>query len=83
MVKNAVNPEGAGQLMDMLASADLQEAVFRATFRRPVSPDVDVTAIAGLPAMSDIKIIEFDQLQASKDREMVIEAWRAAKAAAQ
>ncbi|MDJ0821755.1 MAG: extracellular solute-binding protein [Paracoccaceae bacterium] len=83
MVKNPVNPEGAAALMDMLASADLQEAVFRATFRRPVSPDVDVTAIAGLPAMSDIKIIEFDQLQASKDREMVIAAWRKAKEAAE
>ena len=82
MVANAPNSEAAGKFMDLLASPELQEAVFRATFRRPVSTAVDVTAIAGLPAMSDIKVIEIDQLQASKDREEVLAAWRAAKEAA-
>lgn len=82
MVAGAPHSDNAAKLMDLLASPDLQEAVFRATFRRPVSEAVDVTAIAGLPAMADIEIIEFDQLQAAKDRDEVLAAWRAAKDAA-
>lgn len=82
LVVGAPNADSAAKLMDLLASPDLQEAVFRATFRRPVSTDVDVTAIAGLPAMADIKVIAFDQLQAAKDRDTVLAAWRAAKEAA-
>ena len=82
LVAGAPNADSAAKLMDLLASPDVQEAVFRATFRRPVSIDVDVTAIAGLPAMADIKVIEFDQLQAAKDRDAVLAAWRAAKEAA-
>lgn len=82
MVAGAPHSDNAAKLMDLLASPELQEAVFRATFRRPVSEAVDVTAIAGLPTMADIKINEFDQLQAAKDRDEVLAAWRSAKEAA-
>lgn len=82
MIKDAKNAAAAAKLMDLLASPELQEAVFRTTFRRPVSTKVDVTAIAGLPKMADIKIIELDQLKAAKDRNEVIAAWKKAKAAA-
>ncbi|ASP20616.1 thiamine transporter substrate binding subunit [Antarctobacter heliothermus] len=82
MIAGAPNSEGAAKMMDLLASPGLQEHVFRATFRRPVSIDVDVTEIAGLPAIADIKVHDFDQLEAAENREDVLAAWRAAKDAA-
>ncbi len=75
LVKGTKHEANAQKVMDMLASADLQKALFLKTFRRPAHPGVDVNALAGLPKMADIKIVEYDQLQAAADRKDVLKVW--------
>jgi len=75
LVKGTKHSANAKKVINLLASADLQEALFLKTYRRPAHPGVDVNALAGLPKMSDIKIIEYDQLQASADRKDVLKVW--------
>ena len=76
LVKGAPNGENARKLYDFFLSQSAQEALFKRTFRRPSRPDVDVTAIAGLPAMADIRIIEVDQAQASAAQPEIIAMWK-------
>ena len=76
LVKNAPNPETARILYDFFLSREAQEALFKRTFRRPSRPDVDVTHIAGLPAINTISIIEVDQQQASAVQPELLALWQ-------
>jgi iron(III) transport system substrate-binding protein len=76
MVKGAKNKNKAKQLMDFLASPQVQKAVFVATYRRPAHEGVDVSAIAGLPRMKDLKVFDYDQIKAAKERADVIKIWK-------
>ena len=75
LVKGTKHEANAKKVIDLLASPDLQKAVFLKTFRRPAHPGVNVNALAGLPKMADIKIVHYDQLQAAAGRKDVLKVW--------
>lgn len=78
IIKNAKNTENARRLMEIMTSKEAQEAVFKATFRRPANTQVDVTALSGLPNLSDIKVINIDPNEAATKRDEVIAIWQKA-----
>jgi iron(III) transport system substrate-binding protein len=61
IIKGAPDPEPARALMDYLASKPTQEALLKATFRRPARQDIDLSATPGhMPALSAIKVLPYD-----------------------
>ena len=61
VIKGAPNPDAAHALIDYLASKATQEALLKATFRRPARQDIDLSkTAAGMPALSAIKILPYD-----------------------
>jgi iron(III) transport system substrate-binding protein len=82
LLKGAKNPQAARRLYDAFLSRELQEAVLKATYRRPSRRDIRVSTLVSLPDMTDIAQFEIDQMAASRDRDEVLKAWRDAVAAA-
>jgi iron(III) transport system substrate-binding protein len=82
VVKGAPHPQAAQRLLDIMASDAAQAAIFAATWRRPANDRVDVTAIAGLPRLADLKVIAVDQDAAARDRDRVLAIWQEVTAAA-
>lgn len=76
ILKGAPNAEAAAQLLDVMASEEAQAAIFEVTYRRPANLSVDVEAIAGLPPMEAIEIVEIDQNEAAASREELIALWQ-------
>lgn len=78
IIKNAKNTASASRLLEIMTSKEAQEAVFKATFRRPANTEVDVNALSGLPNLNDIKVINIDPKEASAQRDEVIAIWQKA-----
>lgn len=61
ILKGGPNAEAAKQLIDYLASKDVQEMLLKATFRRPARQDIELGAVApGMLAFSAIKVLPYD-----------------------
>jgi iron(III) transport system substrate-binding protein len=61
ILKGGPNTEAAKQLIDYLASKDVQEMLLKATFRRPARQDIDLGAVApGMLPFSSIKVLPYD-----------------------
>ncbi|MCP3381287.1 extracellular solute-binding protein [Bradyrhizobium sp. CCGUVB4N] len=61
ILKGGPNAEAAKQLIDYLASKDVQEMLLKATFRRPARQDIDLGAVApGMLPFSAIKVLPYD-----------------------
>ena len=61
ILKGGPNGEAAKQLIDYLASKDVQEMLLKATFRRPARQDIDLGAVApGMLPFSSIKVLPYD-----------------------
>lgn len=75
IIKGAKNLDAAKALYDQLFSKAAQEELLTKRLYRPLRSDIQVSALAGLPELKDIKTIEFDQEQAAKDYESIISLW--------
>lgn len=75
IIKGAKNPNAAKALYDQLFSKAAQEDLLKKRLYRPLRSDIQVSALAGLPELKDMKTIEFDQEQAAKDYESIISLW--------
>jgi len=78
LIKGAKNPEIGRKLYDAFLSKDVQEAVLKATYRRPSRSDIKVSSLVKLPEMSDIALLDIDQNAASSERDGVLSAWKSA-----
>lgn len=76
VIKGAPDPDAAHQLIDYLASQPVQEELLKATFRRPARQDVDLSSAAGMPKLSSIKILPYDDELWAKARNETLERVR-------
>jgi iron(III) transport system substrate-binding protein len=61
ILKGGPNPEAAKQLVDYLASKEVQEMLLKATFRRPARQDIELGTVAsGMLPFSAIKVLPYD-----------------------
>ncbi|MBR0787816.1 extracellular solute-binding protein [Bradyrhizobium manausense] len=61
ILKGGPNTEAAKQLIDYLASRDVQETLLKATFRRPARQDIELGTVApGMQPFSAIKVLPYD-----------------------
>jgi iron(III) transport system substrate-binding protein len=61
VLKGGPNGEAAKQLVDYLASKEVQETLLKATFRRPARQDIELGAVApGMLPFSSIKTLPYD-----------------------
>jgi len=61
ILKGGPNTDAARQLVDYLASKDVQEMLLKATFRRPSRQDIQLDAVApGMLPFSAIKVLPYD-----------------------
>lgn len=61
ILKGGPNTDAAKQLVDYLASKDVQEMLLKATFRRPTRQDIELGAVPpGMLPFSDIKVLPYD-----------------------
>lgn len=73
LVKNAKHPVAARLFVDYVLSAQVQDQLVRTFYRRSVRPDV--APPKGLPATSEINIIEVDLQWSSDFRQEILKRW--------
>ena len=62
IVKGGPNNESARAFVDYINRKDVREMILKATFRRPTRSDVDLSKLpGGMPAMSAVKIVKYDE----------------------
>ena len=76
LIKGGKHPQEARRLYEFLASAKTQTEVFKSAYRRPLRADIDVSKLADLPAMADIKVIALDDARMGAERAGFIAQWR-------
>lgn len=74
LVKNCKHPEPAKIFIDFVLSRECQETQSVKWARRSVR--TDVTPYEGLPALSDLKILDYDLLWASQNNTFIKETWQ-------
>ncbi|GAB4112679.1 MAG: ABC transporter substrate-binding protein [Candidatus Caldatribacteriota bacterium] len=67
IIANGPNPENAKLFMDFLTSKEAYEIVFNTSSRRTVHPEVP--APGALPLLNEIKLVDYDDVEAAKIRE--------------
>lgn len=63
IIKGGPNTANARALLDYLASKPTQEMLLKATFRRPARQDVPLSEAGGMPPLSKIKLMPYDDLK--------------------
>lgn len=71
IVKGGPNTENAKIFMDWLLTKEAQELSVKSSYRYPVRDDVK--APEGLPALTDVDLVEYDREKASTMKEQVIQ----------
>jgi iron(III) transport system substrate-binding protein len=62
IIKNGPDPEEAKAFVDFVNRKDVREMILKATFRRPTRSDLDLSSLpGGLPPMSNLKIVKYDE----------------------
>ena len=74
LVKNCANPENGKLFIDFILSQECQEAQSVDWARRSVRSDV--TPYEGLPALDELKILDYDLQWASEHNDEVKERWQ-------
>jgi iron(III) transport system substrate-binding protein len=70
IVKGGPNTDSARAFVDFINRKDTREMILKATFRRPTRSDLDLSKLpGGLPALSSVKLVPYDE-----------EKWTAARA---
>ncbi len=59
IIKGAPDPGPARELVDFINSKPMQEAMLRATFRRPARQDIDMSA-SHMPPLVSLKLVAYD-----------------------
>lgn len=75
VVKSGPNTENAKVFMDWLLTKEAQELSVATSYRYPVRDDV--AAPQGLPALSEVDLVEYDRDQAASMKEAVLEKFEA------
>ncbi len=74
ILKGAKNPDDAQKLVNWIISRDGQQAIVDAkTYFFPVRDDVP--AGKGLPALAEIRLIDYDREKAAADKKRLIDRW--------
>jgi iron(III) transport system substrate-binding protein len=74
IIKGSANLDSAKALVDWILSPSGQETLSaKKTYFFPVRPDV--SAGEGVPALSEIKLIDYDREKAAADKERLVERW--------
>jgi iron(III) transport system substrate-binding protein len=76
LIKGGKHPSEARKLYEFLASRNLQMEVFKSAYRRPVRTDIDVTKLADLPALANLKIVPLDDARMGAERAEFLAQWR-------
>jgi iron(III) transport system substrate-binding protein len=62
VIRGGPNPEAAKLFVDYVTRKDVREAILKFVFRRPARQDLDLSNLPGqMPALSQIKIIDYDE----------------------
>ena len=62
IVKGGPNTENAKKFVDYINQKETREMILAATFRRPTRSDLDLAKLpGGLPALSSIKLVNYDE----------------------
>ena len=70
VIKGGPNTDNAKVFVDYINRKDVREMILKATFRRPTRSDLDLSTLpGGLPALSSVKLVNYDE-----------EKWTAARA---
>lgn len=70
IVKGGPNTENAKIFMDWLLTKEAQELSVETSYRYPVRDDV--SAPEGLPALSDVDLVDYDRIKATEMKEDVL-----------
>jgi len=76
IIKGGKNPAEARRLYEFLASQPAQTEIFKTAYRRPLRTDIDVSKLADLPAVSDIKVVPLNDAKMGSERAAFIARWR-------
>ncbi len=62
IVKGGPNTENAKKFVDFINAKETREMILKATFRRPTRSDLDLSKLpGGLPPMSAVKLVKYDE----------------------
>jgi iron(III) transport system substrate-binding protein len=62
VIKGGPNTDNAKVFVDYINRKDVREMILKATFRRPTRNDLDLSSLpGGLPSMSQVKLIAYDE----------------------
>jgi len=70
IIKGGPNTDNAKTFMDWLLTKEAQELSVKTSYRYPVRSDV--AAPAGLPALTDVNLVDYDRAKAASMKEAVI-----------
>lgn len=73
LVAGAPHEENAKQFLDFTVSLDVQQLLAQQFYRRPVRQDVE--SGADLLPLSQIKLVDYDVEEASRERESLLMSW--------
>jgi iron(III) transport system substrate-binding protein len=74
IIKGGPNTESAKVFVDYINRKDVREMILKATFRRPTRSDVDLATLpGGMPPMSAIKVIKYDEDGWTENRTKTLE----------
>ena len=76
VIAGAPHPENAERFLEFTLSREVQQLLGERFFRRSVRSDVTVPA--SLPAMEELKLVDYDVRWASENREKLLSRWAAA-----
>jgi len=62
IIKGGPNSENAKVFVDYINAKAVREMILKATFRRPTRSDLDLSSLpGGLPPLSQVKLINYDE----------------------
>ncbi|MEI6202068.1 MAG: extracellular solute-binding protein [Enhydrobacter sp.] len=62
VIKGGPNTDNAKVFVDYINRKDVREMILKATFRRPTRSDLDLSKLpGGLPALSSVKLVPYDE----------------------
>jgi len=62
VIQGGPNPDSAKAFVDFVNRKDMRETILKHTFRRPARQDIDLSTLpGGMPSLSDLKLVEYDE----------------------
>lgn len=71
IIKGAPDADAARELVDFINSKPMQEAMLRATFRRPARQDIDLST-SRMPPLSSLKLVAYDDPKWDSERRQTL-----------